>query len=292
MALLAMNDAARALPLLTEAAAVRRELLSPASVLRMEAELGSRAPWPRRAGWTRRAQPWRGRAMSSRAIRSRAASRARGGAGGGARRRALAPPYSASATRVPCSIARLASSSSATSAPPISVCAMPAASSSATSSRRGSCPAQMTMVSTVEHAAACRRPRCAGRRRRCARTPRPRACARRAACSSARRIQPVVLARPAPTFDVLALQQPQLARRRRIVRAACRPPRLRVRRRRCPTRRETRRSPDRRARRRWRGRRRASLAVSSSATSKPMPPAPIDRDALAHRRARPSTTST
>jgi len=86
---------------------------------------------------------------------------------------------SPNATSVPCAIARLASSSAATSAPPIRRAAMPAASSPCSRSRRGSCPAQMTTVSAAR-AAACRPPTREVRRRRSSRIPPPRASPRRA----------------------------------------------------------------------------------------------------------------
>ena len=145
--------------------------------------------------------------------------------GAGARDAAARRIYSASATRVPCSIARLASSSSATSAPPISWCADAAP-------RRARRPARAAAP---------------GRRR-------SRSCRRRAArgLPSTRDVQPGVVdalvldagehrhaalleqraADPAGRLGeagadlrVLALQQPHLARRRRARAAACRPPR-------------------------------------------------------------------
>jgi len=54
------------------------------------------------------------------------------------------PRYNVAANRLPWLIARLASSSAATSAPPIRCASTPAASSAACRSRRGSWPAQIT----------------------------------------------------------------------------------------------------------------------------------------------------
>ena len=84
----------------------------------------------------------------------------------------------------------------------------------ATSSRRGSWPAQITIVSTSSTCGSPSTLMCSpASSMRSYSTPPIIATPR--CFSSVRRIQPVVLARPAPTFVVLALQQPQLARRRR-----------------------------------------------------------------------------
>ena len=81
------------------------------------------------------------RAHCCRSARSRTACADRNRARSAQRRRP---------TSVPCAIARFASSSAATSAPPISVVGMPRCAAAASRSRRGSWPAQMTIVSTAQ----------------------------------------------------------------------------------------------------------------------------------------------
>ena len=173
--------------------------------------------------------------------------------------------YSTAASRVPWSIARFASSSAATSAPPIRCASMSAR-------RKLGVQRAIRFLARADHdrvdrqqLRACRRCGCAARRRRCARTRRRRASSRPSPSSVARCTQPVVLLSRSPGLPGVRCSSQtsragrlgrRRARGRRARRASCR----------CPIRASS-------ARCRCVGD--GGDCTRNSATSKPMPPAPM-----------------